>query len=167
MTRVSAAAPRLRPVAHDDAAGLWAILKPTFRAGDTYAVDADISREEALAYWCAPEHTVWVAETDGMVGTYSLRPIHGGGGRHVCNAAFVTHPEARRQGVARAMLSHALQAATARGFRAMQFNFVVETNAAAIALWRAAGFDQVGRLPEAFHHPARGFVDALVMFRRL
>ena len=49
----------------------------------------------------------------------------------------------------------------------MQFNFVVSTNERAIRLWEALGFEIVGRLPLAFRHPTRGYVDALVMFQPL
>jgi ribosomal protein S18 acetylase RimI-like enzyme len=65
------------------------------------------------------------------------------------------------------MCAHSLERARERGFQAMQFNFVVSTNERAVALWRSFGFEIVGRLPGAFHHPAAGFVDALVMYRSL
>lgn len=52
-------------------------------------------------------------------------------------------------------------------FRAMQFNFVVSTNHGAVRLWKEQGFKVVGRLHEAFDHPERGFVEALVMFKTL
>jgi len=71
------------------------------------------------------------------------------------------------RGVARHMGDHSLFHARARGYRAMQFNFVVSTNLRAIALWRRLGFEIVGRLPEAFRHPTSGLVDAFVMHRTL
>jgi len=49
----------------------------------------------------------------------------------------------------------------------MQFNFVVSTNVRALQLWQRLGFEVVGRLPEAFQHPTFGYVDALVLFRKL
>ena len=49
----------------------------------------------------------------------------------------------------------------------MQFNFVVSTNDRAVKLWLSLGFEIVGRLPRAFQHPERGFVDALVMYRHI
>jgi ribosomal protein S18 acetylase RimI-like enzyme len=49
----------------------------------------------------------------------------------------------------------------------MQFNFVVSSNIRAVKLWRSFGFETVGRLPEAFRHPTLGYVDALVMYRKL
>ena len=157
----------LRAIRSGDDTALWSMLEPAFRAGDTYTVDPGISRTDALAFWCAPEKRVFVAATDRAVGTYYLRPNQGGGGAHVCNAGFVTHPDARGRGVAQAMLDHALATARAAGFRAMQFNFVVATNEGAIRLWARNGFDTVGRLPGAFRHPVHGFVDALVMYRHL
>ena len=101
------------------------------------------------------------------MGSYYICPNQQGGGAHVCNCGFVTAPAAQGQGVARAMIVHALDTARAAGFRAMQFNCVVETNSRAVALWKTHGFDVVGRLPGAFHHPAQGYVDALVMYRQL
>jgi len=53
------------------------------------------------------------------------------------------------------------------GFKAMQFNFVVATNTRAIRLWERLGFSVVGRLPGAFNHQKLGYVDALIMFKRL
>ncbi|WP_273251267.1 GNAT family N-acetyltransferase [Sediminimonas qiaohouensis] len=157
-----------RPATEADNDALWAMLCPVFRAGDTYAIDRDISREGALAYWCAPAREVWVFEADGgVVGSYYLTANAGGGGAHVCNAGFVTAQAAQGKGVARAMLDHALYRARSRGFAAMQFNFVVASNTRAVGLWRRAGFDVVGTLPGAFRHPERGAVDALVMYRRL
>jgi len=159
--------PAIRPIRPEDAGAVWAILRPVFRAGDTYGVDPDISRTDALALWTGPGRAAFVAEDETPLGTYYLKPNQGGGGAHVANAGFATAADARGRGVAAAMLAHALAAARAEGYRAMQFNFVVETNAGAIRLWRRAGFDTVGRLPGAFRHPEQGYVDALVMYRTL
>ncbi len=158
----------LRPYRDADEDSLWGMLSQAFRAGDTYAVDPDIAREDAVAFWTGAPHEAWIAEADGTtLGTYYIQPNQRGGGAHVCNCGFVTAPEAQGRGVARAMLEHALAHARALGYAAMQFNFVVETNARAVATWAAYGFETVGRLPGAFRHPTEGEVDALVMYRRL
>ena len=158
----------IRSAEPGDRAAVWEILEPVFRAGDTYTVEADISREDALAYWFDAAKRVFVAETGGrVVGTYYIRANQAGGGAHVCNCGYMTHPDARGTGVARHMLQHSLELAPKMGFRAMQYNFVVSTNTRAIAIWQANGFDIVGRLPAAFNHPQQGFVDAFVMYRSL
>jgi len=151
-----------------DAEPIWAILEPTIRAAETYTLPADMPREDALAYWFGPRHEVFAGEEDGqMLGTYFLQPNQQGGGSHVANCGYITAPWATGRGVARAMCEHSVVRASQRGFRAMQFNFVVSTNEPAVHLWRSLGFEIVGRLPGAFHHPSLGFVDALVMYRSL
>ena len=150
----------------DDA--IWRILEPTFRAGETYPVPRDISREDALAYWRTPGHAVFVAEDAGaIVGTYYLRANNRGGGAHVANCGYVVAPDAFGRGVAQAMCSHSLGEAKSRGFSAMQFNFVIASNERAVRLWQRMGFAIAGRLPGAFQHPRLGLVDAYVMLRSL
>jgi L-amino acid N-acyltransferase YncA len=158
----------IRPAKREDDADIWAILEPMIRAGETYALPRSLSREEALAYWHAAGNAVFVAEEDGVVlGTYILRANQKGGGSHVCNCGYVTAPSATGRGVASAMCSDSITRATAAGFRAMQFNFVVSTNERAVNLWKRHGFEIVGTLPKAFLHPTLGYVDAFVMFRAL
>ena len=153
--------------ARDDDA-IWRILEPTFRAGETYPVPRDISREDALAYWRTPAHAVFVAEDAGtIVGTYYLRANNRGGGAHVANCGYVVGPDEFGRGVAQAMCSHSLDQAKARGFTAMQFNFVIASNERAVRLWQRMGFAIAGRLPGAFQHPRLGLVDAYVMLRNL
>jgi len=158
----------IRPARPDDRASIWSIIGPTIRAGETYTLDPYLSETDALAYWLGADKEIFVAEADGAIlGTYYMRPNQAGGGSHVCNCGYMTSTSATRRGVARAMCEHSLAHARSRGFRAMQFNFVVSTNERALRLWQAMGFEIVGRLPLAFHHPRFGYVDALVMFQPL
>jgi ribosomal protein S18 acetylase RimI-like enzyme len=164
----------IRPALAGDDDAIWAILEPTFRAGETYPIPRDIGRAEALAYWRAPSHSVFVAQDndDGtdkgqIAGTYYLRANQRGGGAHMANCGYMTAKAAAGRGIARAMCLHSLNEARRLGFTAMQFNFVVATNERAVRLWQACGFVIVGRLPKAFQHPRLGLVDALVMTRSL
>ena len=158
----------IRPARASDHPAIARIILPTIRAGETYALNRDLPEAEALAYWTGADRETFVAEWDGaMLGTYYLRANQAGGGAHVANCGFMTEAAASGRGIARAMCAHALDRARARGFAAMQFNFVVTTNIRAVRLWERLGFAIVGRLPGAFAHPSLGFVDALVMFRTL
>jgi len=158
----------IRPALAADNDAIWAILEPTFRAGETYPIPRDVTRAEALAYWHTPGHAVFVAERGGrIVGTYYVRANNRGGGAHVANCGYMVAPDCTGGGVARAMCAHSLAQARARGFTAMQFNFVISSNERAVKLWQACGFSIVGTLPGAFIHPSRGAVDAYVMFRTL
>lgn len=153
---------------HADRDAVWSMLEPVVRAAEVFALPADMDREAALAYWFAPEHTVFIAEEDGYpVGTYYIQPNQQGGGSHVANCGYLTAPSAPGRGIASAMCAHSLDFARSSGYRAMQFNFVVSSNAAAVHLWTRHGFAILARLPGAFLHPSLGYVDALVMHRSL
>jgi L-amino acid N-acyltransferase YncA len=159
---------QIRPAAHEDAAAIWAILEPVIRAGETWALDREMSREAALAYWLAPDREAFVADDEGrLLGSYFLRANQAGGGSHIANTGYMVHADAAGRGVGRALCAHSLETARARGFRAMQFNFVVSSNVRAVRLWQAMGFEIVGRVPQGFAHPTLGFVDSYIMVRSL
>ena len=159
----------IRPATQADEDAIWGIFHAVVAPGDTYAFDAQMPREEALAYWFRADTRTYVAvgEDGQVVGTYILKPNQPALGAHVANAAFMVSPAARGCGVGRRMGEHCLAEARRLGFRAMQFNFVVSTNEAAVRLWQQLGFEIVGTLPGAFRHAGRGFVDVYVMFQSL
>jgi ribosomal protein S18 acetylase RimI-like enzyme len=160
--------PNIRLAQDSDGNALWSILEPVLRAGETYALPRDWSRDEALAFWFLAGHEVFVAEEEGgVVGTYYLHANQRGGGAHVANCGYVTAASAAGRGVATAMCRHSLERAAQRGFRAMQFNLVLSSNTRAVELWQRLGFAIVGTIPAAFDHPNLGFVDAFVMYRGL
>lgn len=158
----------IRSARETDREAIWKIFHEVVAKGDTYAIDPNISREDALAYWFGKETRTFVAEHDRqIVGTYILRPNQSGNGAHVANAAFMVTSFAQGKGIGRAMGEHCLSEARRIGFRAMQFNFVVSTNESAIRLWKQLGFEITGTLAGAFQHPNNGYVDAHIMYRPL
>jgi L-amino acid N-acyltransferase YncA len=158
----------IRTAAAADGDAIWKIMEPIVRAGEAYTLPRDMEKENALAYWYSAEHEVFVAEENGeIVGTYFLQANQRGGGAHVANCGYMTATHAMGRGVARAMCAHSLERARERGFRAMQYNFVVSSNERAVRLWQKFEFEIVGRLPKAFLHPILGYVDAYIMYRDL
>jgi GNAT superfamily N-acetyltransferase len=104
---------------------------------------------------------------DTVVGSAKTQPNQGGPGAHVANASFMVDPAHGGKGVGRALGTAVLDRARADGYRAMQFNAVVETNTGAVRLWQALGFTVLTTVPEAFHHPMHGYVGMHVMWRSL
>jgi L-amino acid N-acyltransferase YncA len=147
---------------------IWQIFHQVVASGDTYVYDPQTTKDEAHAIWMGEAVETFVASIDErIVGTYILKPNQKGLGRHVANAGYMVKPDCQGQGVGRAMCEHSLDEARRRGFTAMQFNIVVSTNEAALALWKKLGFSIVGTLPKVFRHSRLGLVDAYVMHRFL
>ena len=149
---------------------IWPFLREIVAAGETYTWPRDVDEEHARTLWMVPPpgRTLVAVDADGTVlGSAKLTPNQLGPGDHVANASFMVDPAAGRRGVGRTLGAYVLEQARVDGYRAMQFNAVVATNTRAVALWRSLGFTVVGRVPEGFRHPTQGYVDLLVMHRRL
>ena len=157
---------RIRTATESDWPAIWPFFIETVRAGETYAYDPGMTALQGRALWMEPPpgHTV-VAVDDGVVlGTAKMGPNRPGRGAHIGTASFMVDPAARRQGVGRSLAEYVVEWHRKQGFRGIQFNAVVETNTAAVALWTSLGFGVIGTVPDAFEHPAHGFVGLHVMY---
>lgn len=164
---------RIREATLADWPAIWPFMSQIVAAGETYSWDRGTSEAQARQMWfrwrTQPVGRTFVAAGDDgtILGTAESGPNHGGPASHVASASFMVDRRAANQGVGRALGSHVLDWARAEGFRAMQFNAVVETNAAAVHLWRSLGFQILATVPEGFRHPVHGYVGFHIMYRRL
>jgi len=155
----------------------WPRIYPFFAAivaaGDSYAFPDGLSLEQARPWWMetTPGRTVVAVDGDGdgdeILGSAKMGPNRPGRGAHVATASFMVNPAHRGRGVGRALGVYVLEWARSAGYRSIQFNAVVETNIAAVRLWRSLGFEILATVPEAFDHRTRGLVGLHVMFRNL
>ena len=160
----------IREARPEDWEAIWPFFRQIVTARETYAYDPDISEPEARLMWMVtpPARTVVATGPDDEVlGTASMYANRPGPGSHVASASFMVDPQRAGKGVGRALGEHVIEWARASGFRAIQFNAVVETNTPAVGLWRALGFKVIGTVPEAFDHPQHGYVGLLIMHRFL
>ena len=157
---------RIRDATAADWAAIWPFLRTIVRAGETYTLPPDLDEAAARDFWMRA-HTLVAVDGETVLGTAKIVPNQQGPGAHVANASFMVDPAHAGKGVGRALGAAALERARADGYRAMQFNAVVETNTGAVRLWQSLGFTVLATVPEGFHHPTLGYVGLHVMHRRL
>jgi GNAT superfamily N-acetyltransferase len=151
-----------------DHKALWEIIMPIIRKGGTYVFSPDSSEKEMMNYWMGADKKTYVAEKEGkIIGTFHLKANQPDLGNHVCNAGFMVAEDHAGKGIGRQMGIFALEEAKKSGYTAMQFNYVVSTNQAAVKLWQSLGFDIIGEIHEAYRHPEQGLVGVYVMYRKL
>lgn len=157
----------IRKATSADFEPMWDIFQSVSAGGDALPFSDSFDRDTFKLHWFSVP-TTYVAVTDsGVVGMYKIGANYPDLGSHVASATYVVSPEAQGRGVGRALVQHSLDRALDDGFMAMQFNYVVSTNAPAVELYKKLGFGIVGTLPKAFRHRKLGLVDAYVMFRFL
>ncbi len=158
----------IREATKEDFDAIWPIFHEIVKAGETYAYPIDTDKEQAQKIWLDAPVKTFVFEKHGQIlGTYFIKMNQSGPGAHVCNCGYMVSSSARGRGLATAMCEHSQKVAKDLGYKAMQFNFVASSNKGAVRLWSKLGFETVGRLPKAFNHPTKGYVDALVMYKWL
>jgi L-amino acid N-acyltransferase YncA len=159
----------IRPASPADFDAMWDIFRSHLEAGETYPFPADTTRAAGHEYWLGAASTTFVAVRGGerILGMYRIVANQVGRGAHVANASYMVSQLAQGAGVGRLLGEHSLVEARRLGYLAMQFNYVVSTNTAAVKLWKALGFTIVGTLPKAYRHRRLGYVDAYVMYQLL
>lgn len=158
----------IREATKKDFDKIWPIFHEIVAAGETYAYIRNTTKEQAEKIWIETPRKTYVLEENGnILGTYYIKTNQSGPGDHVCNCGYMVSSKARGRGLATAMCDHSQKVAKELGYKAMQFNFVASSNEGAVRLWTKLGFETVGRLPKAFNHPSKGYIDALVMYKWL
>lgn len=162
-------APLVREASADDWTQIWPCFAATVEAGETYAYPDDLTSDQARDLWLErpPGRSVVLVEGGLVLGSAKMGPNRPSRGDHVGTASFMVNPEARGRGVGRRLGEHVVQWHRDQGYRAIQFNAVVETNVAAVHLWRSLGFTIIGTVPEAFRSRKHGLVGLHVMHLRL
>ena len=156
----------IRTATADDWPRIWPFFRDIVAAGETYAYPEDLTEETARPLWM--DGHVVVADEDGTIlGSAKMGPNRPGRGAHVSTASFMVDPAYQGRGVGRALGEYVVSWAQSQGYHAMQFNAVVETNTAAVALWKNLGFEVLTTVPEAFDHAELGYVGLHVMYQRL
>ncbi|WP_432477421.1 GNAT family N-acetyltransferase [Nocardioides sp. GXQ0305] len=156
----------IRPATEADWPAIWPIFRDTVAAGETYAYPDDLTSDAARELWLErpPGQTVVLEDAGELLGTAKMGPNRPGRGDHVGTASFMVAEAARGRGVGRQLAAYAVDWHRLQGYRGIQFNAVVATNIAAVALWRSLGFEVVGTVPGAFRSATHGFVGLHVMY---
>jgi len=148
-----------------------AIFNEIIDEGLTFPMDTPFSLEEFRKKY-PPHETVWCAvdENDRVLGFVHIHPNNVGRCSHVANCGYCVASESRGKGIGRMLVAKSLEAAREQGYRGMQFNAVVSTNTAAIALYRSFGFEIIATVPGGFRQGSiedPRFVDMYIMYLEL
>jgi GNAT superfamily N-acetyltransferase len=160
----------IRNATESDWPQIWPIVREVAESGETYSLVYDLREDEGRSMWMEPPpgQVVVAADEDGAVlGTAKMGPNRAGPGSHVGTASFMVSSPARGRGVGRQLGEYVVQWLRDTGYHSIQFNAVVETNTAAVMLWKSLGFTVIGTVPEAYRLRSGDLVGLHVMYLKL
>lgn len=160
---------QIRKATERDFDAVWEIFKEVIKTADTYVFDSNTPKEDLNKNWFAPYMDTFVAidENQAVLGTYIIKPNQIDLGSHIANCSYMVNPEYHGKGTGKLLCEHSIQFAKEKGYLAIQFNIVVSTNTAAVALWQKFGFEIIGKTPKGFRHRTLGLVDTFIMYKDL
>ena len=107
------------------------------------------------------------AQDGRVVGLYILHPNNIGRCAHTANTSYAVDSSCRGRGVGRALVQDSLDNLKPCGFRGLQFNAVVASNAGAVHLYEDLGFACIGTIPGGFRLKDGTFEDTRIYFHRV
>ncbi|MEV5437034.1 GNAT family N-acetyltransferase [Streptomyces sp. NPDC052682] len=153
---------------------LAALLADTVDGGASVGFLAPLGRPQAVAWWrgraaavAAGQLAVWAAYGEGRVlGTVSLVFPDKPNSRHRAELVkLMVHRDARGQGLGRALLATAEQAAAAAGITLLHLD--TETDSPAEHLYRSAGWMPIGSIPDYAADPGGVLRPTTIYYKRL
>ena len=122
------------------------------REGNAFPQTEELSVSDAIVFFASQSFTGIARddETGEIVGLYILHPNNIGRCGHICNASYAVRSDQRGRHVGEALVRHCMATGKTLGFRILQFNAVVKSNAPALHLYQKLGFVQLGVIPGGF-----------------
>lgn len=158
---------QVRAYTEGDIAAMADVWNEIVHDGIAFPQENTLSVQEAAGFFAEQTHC-GVADEDGsVIGLYILHPNNIGRCGHIANASYAVSSAARGKGVGAMLVQDSLAQAKQAGFRVMQFNAVVATNAGARHLYEKLGFVQLGTIPGGFRMPDGTYADICPYYHEL
>lgn len=132
--------------------------------GNVFPQTQCLSVEDAHEFFAAQSYT-GVAEDGGTIlGLYILHPNNIGRCSHIANASYAVKPGQRGKRIGEKLVRDSMSVGRQLGFRVLQFNAVVASNAGAIRLYNKIGFTQLGVVPGGFRLDNGDYADIILFY---
>ena len=159
----------IREFKKEDVCQMREIWNEVVSQAAAFPQEEPLPEKSAFEFFSAQTYTA-VAEnaSDGrIVGLYILHPNNIGRCGHISNASYAVKSSLRGMHIGRLLVSDCLKNAKRLGFKILQFNAVVKSNASARALYKDLGFVELGTVPGGFRHNDGSFEDIVLYYHTL
>ena len=157
----------IREYAQQDITCMAKVWNEVVRDGIAFPQEDELDERSATEFFASQTHCGVAVEDGRVIGLYILHPNNVGRCGHIANASYAVGSPARGKGVGKMLVEDSMAQGKAHGFRVLQFNAVVASNAGARRLYEKLGFVQLGTIPGGFRMPDGTFVDICPYYHEL
>ena len=150
-----------------DLSAMVQIWNEVVKDGIAFPQEEPLDLETGATFFSEQTHCGIAVEDGAVLGLYILHPNNIGRCGHIANASYAVSSKARGKGVGRLLVEDSMAQGRAHGFRVLQFNAVVATNAGARHLYEKLGFTQLGTIPGGFRMPGGTYADICPYYHEL
>lgn len=142
----------IRKYSEADIPSMTAIWNEVVEEGVAFPQEENLTEETAAEFFGEQSYCGVAENTDtgNVLGLYILHPNNVGRCGHISNASYAVSSALRGQHIGEKLVRDCIREARALGFKILQFNAVVKTNAGARHLYEKIGFTQLGVIPGGF-----------------
>ena len=143
---------QIRAYAEQDVAAMNKIWNEVVEDGIAFPQTELLDEQSGAAFFSEQTYCAVAENTESgrILGLYILHPNNVGRCGHICNASYAVASDVRGRHIGERLVRDCIRQARALGFKILQFNAVVKTNAGARHLYEKIGFTQLGVIPGGF-----------------
>ena len=157
----------IRPFQRGDLAGMRTVWNEVVEGGVAFPQENLLNEEAGWEFFSAQAATTVAVRGGKVLGLSILHPNNVGRCSHVANASYAVSSKARGRGIGRALVLDSLERAGRLGFKGLQFNAVVESNAGARHLYEDLGFTHVGTVPDGFRMKDGSYANTCIYYHAI
>ena len=152
-----------------DAMQAAAVWNEVVRGGEAFPQMNELTERDADEFFSSQSFTGLAVDRDTgeIVGLYILHPNNVGRCGHICNTSYAVKSGLRGRHIGEKLVRHSMEQGKTLGYRILQFNAVVATNANALHLYKKLGFTRLGVIPGGFLMPDGTYEDIIPHYHKL
>lgn len=151
----------------NDVSQMVEVWNEAVAGGDAFPQRELLNEKSAMAFFAGQSYTIVAREDGKIVGLAIIHPNNVGRCAHIANASYAVRAGERGRHIGEQLVRASLEYARKAGFRILQFNAVVATNAPAIHLYERMGFTRVGKVPGGFCRDGGVYEDIFIYYIEL
>lgn len=154
---------KIAPFSKENSTEAIAVWNSVVEDGRAFPQEIPFTYDEGVAFFEGQTFTgvAYDDETGEVVGVYILHPNFIGRCSHICNTSYAVKRGKRGLGIGKLIVTSSMEKAREHGFKVLQLNAVIASNAPALGLYKKLGLTPLGAIKDGFRNKDGEYEDII------